>query len=136
MKWLWWCGRWETHFDPLRPTSIRQQSRRPRRFTCDIFPSMNPSPHRQTHLVWYLFALCQRPIEVKEPANLFRLATSVLLMCLVSPLVVCMSTPPEIIYHRRWLSVCFLYRFIFCRVVWIGKVIERSELRCLVSCIY
>nr|DAF65683.1 MAG TPA: hypothetical protein [Caudoviricetes sp.]DAM26287.1 MAG TPA: hypothetical protein [Caudoviricetes sp.] len=57
-------------------------------------------------------------------------------MCLVSPPVVFMSTPPEIIYHRRWLSVCFLYRFIFCRVVWIGKVIERSELRCLVSCIY
>lgn len=76
------------------------------------------------------------PINVKEPANLFRLAASVLLMCLVSPLVVCVSTPPEIIYHRRWLSVCFLYRFIFCRVVWIGKVIERSELRCLVSCIY
>nr|DAN10205.1 MAG TPA: hypothetical protein [Caudoviricetes sp.] len=41
---------------------------------------MNPSPHRQTHLVWYLFALCQRPIEVKEPANLFRLASSFLLM--------------------------------------------------------
>nr|DAH57024.1 MAG TPA: hypothetical protein [Caudoviricetes sp.] len=57
-------------------------------------------------------------------------------MCLVSPPVVFMSTPPEIIYHRRWLSACFLYRFIFCRVVWIGKVIERSELRCLVSCIY
>lgn len=34
----------------------------------------------QTHLVWYLFALCQRIIEVKEPANLFRLAASVLLM--------------------------------------------------------
>ncbi|EBF8713546.1 hypothetical protein CSS90_07935 [Salmonella enterica subsp. enterica serovar Schwarzengrund] len=60
------------------------------------------------------------PINVKEPANLFRLATSFLLMCLVSPLVVFMSTPPEIIYHRRWLSVCFLYRFIFCRGVLLG----------------
>ncbi|KEN29960.1 hypothetical protein AC23_0277 [Escherichia coli 7-233-03_S3_C2] len=44
---------------------------------------MNPSPHRQTHLVWYLFALCQRPIEVKEPANLFRLASNVLLMAII-----------------------------------------------------
>ncbi|MCZ8945068.1 hypothetical protein OM192_25140, partial [Escherichia albertii] len=79
------------------------------------------SHHRQTHLVWYLFALCQRPIEVKEPANLFRLASSFLLMCLVSPLVVCVSTPPEIIYHRRWLSVCFLYGFIFCRGALFGR---------------
>ncbi|EFG7120594.1 hypothetical protein ACVRE7_004763 [Escherichia coli] len=37
----------------------------------------------QTHLVWYLFALCQRTIEVKEPANLFRLAASVLLMVII-----------------------------------------------------
>ena len=36
-----------------------------------------------THLVWYLFALCQRIIEVKEPANLFRLAASVLLLSLI-----------------------------------------------------
>ncbi|EBH8099047.1 hypothetical protein AF540_11735 [Salmonella enterica subsp. houtenae serovar O:11:g,z25:-] len=42
-------------------------------------PKLHHTPV-QTHLVWYLFALCQRPIEVKEPANLFRLASSFLLM--------------------------------------------------------
>ncbi|ELY2489665.1 hypothetical protein SMY42_001321 [Cronobacter sakazakii] len=54
MKWLWWCAGSQA----ANPDRVLIAERLRRRGW------LLPTP--QTHIVWYLFALCQRTFEVKE----------------------------------------------------------------------